>query len=99
MILSIGADGKFAGLVVQAFASRGARVRGLIRMAENGDKAKANGATEVAVGDLRDKDSLASVRTTSLGLRTGRRGIRPRSIGSRQIRKPKGSVNKNALLL
>jgi uncharacterized protein YbjT (DUF2867 family) len=60
MILSIGADGKFAGLVVQAIASRGARVRGLIHRAENADEAKANGAAEIAVADLRDKNSLAS---------------------------------------
>jgi uncharacterized protein YbjT (DUF2867 family) len=60
MILSIGADGKFAGLVVRALASRGARVRGFVRRPENADKAKANGAAEVAVGDLRDIDSLAS---------------------------------------
>ena len=60
MILSIGANGRFAGLVVPELVARGARVRGLVRNAENVDKARANGASEVALGDLRDRASLTA---------------------------------------
>ncbi len=60
MILSIGANGRFAGLVVPELAARGARVRGLVRKPENVDKAKANGASEVVLGDLRDPGSLTA---------------------------------------
>lgn len=53
-ILAIGADGKFAGLVVPALVARGARVRGLVRKAETADAVYAQGAAEVAIGDLSD---------------------------------------------
>ena len=58
LILSVGADGKSAGLVVPELIRRGARVRGLVHRAKNEDKARANGATEIVVGDLRDRTSL-----------------------------------------
>ncbi len=58
-ILITGADGKFAGLVVPALASRGARVRGLIRDPSEADAVRASGAAEIAVGDLRDAASIA----------------------------------------
>ncbi len=58
LILSVGADGKFAGMVVPELVRRGARVRGLVHQAENADKARAAGAQEVAVGDLRDRRAL-----------------------------------------
>lgn len=58
LILSVGADGRFAGMVVPELVRRGARVRGLVHQAENADKARANGATEVAVADLHDRRSL-----------------------------------------
>ena len=58
LILSVGADGRFAGLIVPELIRRGARVRGLVHQAENVDKARANGATEVAVADLHDRRSL-----------------------------------------
>jgi uncharacterized protein YbjT (DUF2867 family) len=57
-ILAVGAAGDFAGLVVPALARRGARVRGLIRNAEEADLVRRHGASEVAVGDLRDIASL-----------------------------------------
>ena len=57
-ILAIGADGKFAGLVIPALAARGARVRGLIQTADAADAVRAKGAAEVAIGDLRDDASL-----------------------------------------
>ncbi len=58
LILSIGADGRFAGLVIPELVRRGARVRGLVHKAENAEQARANGVTEVAVADLRDRQSL-----------------------------------------
>jgi uncharacterized protein YbjT (DUF2867 family) len=57
-ILAIGANGRFASLVVPELVKRGAKVRGFIREAEDSDSVRQNGASEVAVGDLRDRDSL-----------------------------------------
>ncbi len=57
-ILTIGADGKFAGLVVPALAARGAHARGLVRKPENADAVRAKGAAEVAIGDLGDTASI-----------------------------------------
>ena len=57
-ILAVGADGKFAGLVIPALAARGAHVRGLIQTADAADAVRAKGAAEVAIGDLRDDASL-----------------------------------------
>ena len=58
-ILAIGAAGKFAGLIVPELAKRGARVRGLIRYEAEGAEVLRHGATEVAIGDLTDKESIA----------------------------------------
>lgn len=58
MILSIGAGGRFSGLVVRELARRGARVRGLVHRLEDVDRAEANGAAEIAVGNLYDSKSL-----------------------------------------
>lgn len=57
-ILAVGAAGPFAGLIVPALAARGARVRGLVRDAKEGDAVRRNGAAEVAVGDLTDRASV-----------------------------------------
>lgn len=57
-ILAVGAAGKFAGFVIPALAQRGARVRGLVHKPEQAEQARSHGAAEVAVGDLRDRDSL-----------------------------------------
>jgi uncharacterized protein YbjT (DUF2867 family) len=57
-ILAVGAAGKFAGLVVPALAERGVKVRGLVRDARQGEAAWKSGATEIAIGDLRDVASL-----------------------------------------
>lgn len=57
-ILAVGADGKFAGLVIPALKARGAIVRGLMRKSESADPVRAQGAAEVAVGDLRDRASI-----------------------------------------
>jgi uncharacterized protein YbjT (DUF2867 family) len=57
-ILAVGAAGKFAGLVIPALAKRGAKVRGLIQKAAQADRILKQGASEVAVGDLKDRASL-----------------------------------------
>jgi uncharacterized protein YbjT (DUF2867 family) len=58
-ILAVGAAGKFAGLVLPELAKRGALVRGLIRNPEEGAEVLRHGATEVAIGDLGDIESIA----------------------------------------
>jgi uncharacterized protein YbjT (DUF2867 family) len=57
-VLAVGAAGKFAGLVVPALAKRGVKVRGLVKDAEQGDEVLKHGATEIAIGDLRDRASI-----------------------------------------
>ena len=59
-ILAVGAAGKFAGLVVPALAKRGVKVRGLVREARQGEAVRRSGATEIAIGDLRDGASLGA---------------------------------------
>lgn len=57
-VLAVGAAGKFAGLVVPELVRRGMTVRGLTSKAEHADTARKNGASEVAIGNLRDMGSL-----------------------------------------
>lgn len=57
-ILAVGAEGKFAGLVVPALAACEAKVRGLVRKAEAADVVRSHGAAEIAIGDLRDPASI-----------------------------------------
>jgi uncharacterized protein YbjT (DUF2867 family) len=57
-VLVVGATGRLAGLVVPALARRGVRVRGLVRDARRAEAVRARGAGEIAIGDLRDVDSL-----------------------------------------
>ena len=57
-ILAVEAAGQFAGLVVPELTKRGAKVRGLIRDAKQGDAVLKNGAAEVAISDLSDRASL-----------------------------------------
>lgn len=57
-ILAVGADGRFASLVVPALAARGATVRGLVRKPESAEHVRAKGAADVAVGDLGDRASM-----------------------------------------
>lgn len=57
-VLAVGADGKFAGLVVPALAKRGAKVRGLVHDPNAADAVYAKGAAEVVIGDLRNRASI-----------------------------------------
>ena len=41
-----------------ALAKRNVKIRGLVRDAKEGDVARKRGATEIAIGDLRDRASL-----------------------------------------
>lgn len=63
IILAVGAHGRLAGLVPPALRNRGFKVRALVRDEASATRARQNGATEVAYGDLRVPDSLlAAVR-------------------------------------
>jgi uncharacterized protein YbjT (DUF2867 family) len=57
-VLVVGASGRSGGLVAAELARRGVTVRALVRNAAATETARANGATEIALGDLRDLDSL-----------------------------------------
>jgi uncharacterized protein YbjT (DUF2867 family) len=57
-ILAIGANGKFAGLVIPALVARGAKVRGFVRKPESATSVYDHGAEEVVVGDLSDARSV-----------------------------------------
>jgi uncharacterized protein YbjT (DUF2867 family) len=57
-VLVVGAAGGCGGSVTRALRARGARVRALVRGAERGGVSQANGAHEVAVGDLMDIPSI-----------------------------------------
>jgi uncharacterized protein YbjT (DUF2867 family) len=57
-ILAVGAAGQFAGLAVTALSQRGARVRGFVRDAQQGNEAQRLGAAEVVIGDLGDLRSV-----------------------------------------
>lgn len=57
-VLAVGAAGQFASLVVHALATRGANVRGLVRDAKQSDAVRKGGASDVVVGDLRDRASV-----------------------------------------
>ncbi len=57
-VLVFCASGKFAGLVVPALVARGVAVRGFARAGADAQKARSNGATEIAIGDLGDRASV-----------------------------------------
>jgi uncharacterized protein YbjT (DUF2867 family) len=58
-VLVVGATGKFAGLVVPELLNRNVTVRALVQGEARGAVARSLGVTEVAIGDLRNLDSLA----------------------------------------
>lgn len=57
-VLAVGANGKFAGLVLPELAKRGAKIRGLVRDSKEEATIRQHGASEVAVADLRDRASM-----------------------------------------
>ncbi|MGH6760831.1 MAG: NmrA family NAD(P)-binding protein [Phyllobacterium sp.] len=59
-ILTVGATGKFARLVVPELLKRNVTVRALARDDARADAARSLGASEIAIGDLRDRESLVS---------------------------------------
>lgn len=58
MILVIGAAGTCGSAVTRALVRRGARVRGFVRNEARGTVARDAGASEIAIGDLRNRESL-----------------------------------------
>ncbi len=61
----VGADGKYAGLIVPELIKRGATVRALLRNEAKSNAVRQRGATEVAIGDLSDP---ASLRAAAMGV-------------------------------
>jgi hypothetical protein len=59
-VLVVGASGKYAGFVVPELIKRGATVRALIRERKKADEVRNRGASETAIGDLSDPESLRS---------------------------------------
>ena len=57
-ILVIGASGRFAGMVVPELGRRSVAVRAFLRDPAKADTVRAKGAIEIAIGDLRDPESL-----------------------------------------
>lgn len=57
-VLMVGASGKYAHYVVPALQARGAVVRALVTNEDKRGEALAQGADEVAIGDLEDEQSL-----------------------------------------
>jgi uncharacterized protein YbjT (DUF2867 family) len=59
-VLVIGATGPSLGVITAGVAAAGAQVHALIRDSDHADHARANGASQTVVGDLRDPQSLAA---------------------------------------
>ena len=59
IVLVVGATGKFAGLVVPELLRRKVVVRAFVRDEARAAAARSQGATQTAIGDLRNADSLA----------------------------------------
>lgn len=57
-VLMVGATGENASLVVPELKQRGVTVRALVRNASKSDAARQQGADEIAIGDLQNRDSL-----------------------------------------
>jgi uncharacterized protein YbjT (DUF2867 family) len=58
-VLSVGGNGRLAGMVVPELAKRGVHVRAMVRNDMDAKVASRNGAAETVVADLRDPASLA----------------------------------------
>ena len=59
-VLMVGANGKFAGMVLPELTRRGVVVRALLRNQKDTQSVKEGGAEEVAIGDLNEPKSLKS---------------------------------------
>lgn len=57
-VLMVGATGKYASLVMPELKQRGVTVRALVRHESKSDAARQQGAEEIAIGDLRNPESL-----------------------------------------
>jgi uncharacterized protein YbjT (DUF2867 family) len=68
MILVIGASGYTGLAVIRALNQRGASTRALIRDRSKADIVQGAGAAEIAVGDLRDVDSVERAATSCDGV-------------------------------
>lgn len=68
VVLVVGATGKFARMVVPELARRNVAVRALVRDEARAAVARSMGATEIAIGDLRDAGSLASAVRGVVGI-------------------------------
>lgn len=62
-VLVVGAAGRLGALVVHELAARGVTVRALVRSEQQADAARRGGAAAIAVGDLRDRESLVPAIT------------------------------------
>ena len=60
LILSVGADGRFAGMVVAELVRCGASVRGMVHKPDNAGRVRASGVADAVTGDLRDQKTLAA---------------------------------------
>jgi uncharacterized protein YbjT (DUF2867 family) len=67
-ILTVGATGKYAGLVVPELKKRGATVRALVRNENRAQLARKLGADETAIGDLNDPASLSAAAAGTDGV-------------------------------
>jgi uncharacterized protein YbjT (DUF2867 family) len=67
-VLVVGVAGRFAALVVPELVARGVRVRALVQTEADGAVARQRGATEIAIGDLRDASSVATAVTGVAGV-------------------------------
>lgn len=59
-VLVVGASGRSGGFAAAELARRGVVVRALVRDEAAADRARSNGASDIAFGDLRDPPSLAA---------------------------------------
>src|SRR5437868_1621941 len=57
-VLTMGATGQYAGLVVQALVHAGIEVRAVVHDAGKADQLAGSGVTETVAGDLRDAGSM-----------------------------------------
>lgn len=67
-ILTVGATGKYASLVVQELKKRDATVRALVRNEEGAQRARELGADETAIGDLNEPTSLSAAAAGADGV-------------------------------